>query len=175
MEKSQPYYLDVKRLNNILEKGEISLPLLSLGQSVHHAARLVNLDFGLVHGVTQSLASGRHRRAADADSFGNLVTGEALALVLGQELKHTLAPSRDFALLLAVGALALLVAGVQPSDVLGGQRVHLSGQVGVKHVLEILPGGDGVGGHGFSFLASCAYGVGRHPIYFGFFLSPLQV
>ena len=127
-----------------------------LREGVDDALGLVDLGLALGDILTESLARGDGLRARDTDGLGNLVTSEPLALMTVEEALDGLDTSANLALLLGIGGLPLGVASVKPRDVLGGQGVHLVGDVGVKHVLEILTSGDGVGSHGVSFLASCA-------------------
>ena len=134
-----------------------------LRDAVDDTLDLVDLGLALGDVLTESLTSGDGLRARDTDGLGNLVTSEPLALVIVEETSDGLDTSANLALLLRIGGLPLGVTGVKPRDVLGGQGVHLVGDMGVKHVLEILTSGDGVGSHDVSFLASCAYCVGRNP------------
>ena len=127
-----------------------------LRDAVDNALGLIDLGLALSDVLTESLARGNRLRARDADGLGNLVTSEPLALVGIEEVPDGLDTSANLALLLGIGGLALGVASVKPRDVLGGLSVHLVGDVGVKHVLEILTSGDGGVSHDFSFLASCA-------------------
>ena len=141
-----------------LKKGRFLSPFRSR-DGVHHALGLVDLDLGLLHALTKSLAGGGHLTGGQTSSFRDGITGEH-ALVGLQEAEDSAAAVGSFLLLLAVGALALLVAGIKASNQLGGGGVHLIGQVGVKNGLEVL-----ASGHGFSFLRFMRSAVGRYPIF----------
>jgi len=113
-----------------------------LRKGVDDALGLVDLGLALGDVLTESLTSGSHLRARDADGLGNLVTSEPLALVTVEEALNGLDTSANLALLLGIGGLPLGITGIKPRDVLGGQSVHLIGDVSVKHGLEVLTSGD---------------------------------
>lgn len=138
--------------------------MVLLRDGVDHAPGLVDLGLGL--GDVEGLASGLCLRGRDADGLRDGVPGEALALVLVQEVSHELVALLGGLLLLGLGGLALGVLLVQLLDEGAAGGVHVIGDVGVKNGLEVF-----TSSHGNFLSALHALGVGHHPI----FVLPLSL
>ena len=166
-EIARPKFRRCTSKNEFFEKGRFLSPF-QLGDGVRNLAGLVHLDFRLGDGFAQSLASGAGLSGSHIEGPGDGVTGHGLGLSL-EELKDSFTASRSFLLFLRLGAPALLVALVHSGQQLGGLLGQLGGQV-----LSVDDSGVEFASSHFRFLfAHSAYGVGRHPNFFGVLSFPL--